>query len=483
MSQPVSTNNKFRWLRYTVSGLLAIQSAIALTVTSELFFTSPQFGQVRAAQAQTNRSGSAEKVYEQANAAIVFVETEQGTGSGIIVESDGLIVTNAHVVEDAKNITVQLQNGQRLTAEVVSLGSSRCLDLALLRVKGRNNLSKVNFAPMDSVRRGQQAFAIGYPRGVIPSAITQGIVSNLYSQEGFIQTDVALNPGNSGGALLNDRAELIGINTRKFDSDSNNMNLAISSDKVQAFVQAFRQKLPFTIGQSLIPASRAANEPLAQTLLLNGQEVTATLQAGDNLICADSSPADLYQFEAKAKQPVIIRMDSQQVDAVLILFDPDGRKIAEYGDDPNGAILYGTLPKTGTYTLVANTNKAKQTGAYRLQVITPILLRTDELGMGDACTTGGVFCRHYLLQGQPGQVINIQVSSTEFDPHLIILDANGNTIAEQSVKGESEIALKVPQDGAYRVIVSSLYSNTPGEFVLSVLASEHAPRKIASQKR
>ncbi|KAF3888611.1 trypsin-like peptidase domain-containing protein [Tolypothrix campylonemoides VB511288_2] len=140
----------------------------------------------------------------------------------------------------------------------------------MLQIRGQNRLPKLNFASLSAVRKGQQVFAIGYPRGIKPSSITQGIVSNIYTELGFIQTDANLNPGNSGGALLNSRGELLGINTRKVDTDTNGMNLAISSEKIQAFILAYKQGLSPSIGQFLIPATKQKNNQLAQKLALNG---------------------------------------------------------------------------------------------------------------------------------------------------------------------------------------------------------------------
>lgn len=196
ISFPHIQPQRSRWLRLAISSCVMVQSAIAIATVSEIALPLSGLQSMQVAQAQTSRD--AEKVYEKASPAIVFVQTDRGTGSGIILESNGLIVTNAHVIRDAKSVRVQLQNGEWLTAEVVSAGDARCLDLAMLRVKGRSNLPTVKLAEMSSVRRGQLVFAIGYPRGITPSSITQGIVSNLFSEEGLIMTDAALNHGNSG---------------------------------------------------------------------------------------------------------------------------------------------------------------------------------------------------------------------------------------------------------------------------------------------
>jgi len=143
------------------------------------------------------------------------------SGSGVILSDDGYIVTNHHVIEDATNIEVVMNNNQRYYAKVV--GKDPNTDLALLKVKGKN-LPFVRYGNSDSVYPGEWVLAIGNPFD-LNSTVTAGIVSakarnigvlrfqNSYQIESFIQTDAAVNPGNSGGALINLKGELIGINT------------------------------------------------------------------------------------------------------------------------------------------------------------------------------------------------------------------------------------------------------------------------------
>lgn len=143
------------------------------------------------------------------------------SGSGVIISDDGYIVTNNHVIEDATNIEVVMNNNQRYYAKLV--GTDANTDLALLKIKA-SNLPFVPYGNSDNVQPGEWVLAIGNPFD-LNSTVTAGIVSakarnigilqertNL-SVEAFIQTDAAVNPGNSGGALVNLAGELIGINT------------------------------------------------------------------------------------------------------------------------------------------------------------------------------------------------------------------------------------------------------------------------------
>ncbi len=139
-----------------------------------------------------------------------------GTGSGVIISEDGYIVTNNHVVKDATEIEITLNNKKSYTAKLI--GTDSKMDIALLKINANEKLPYTAFANSDSVRIGEWVLAVGNPYN-LTSTVTAGIISakarNLDTSgiQSFIQTDAAVNPGNSGGALVNTRGELIGINT------------------------------------------------------------------------------------------------------------------------------------------------------------------------------------------------------------------------------------------------------------------------------
>ena len=143
----------------------------------------------------------------------------QGSGSGVIISEDGYIVTNNHVVDKAKEVKVSLNDGREFTAEVI--GTDPTTDLAVLKIDAKR-LPALPFGNSDEVKLGEWALAVGNPFN-LTSTVTAGIISakgrsiniidNQSAIEAFIQTDAAVNPGNSGGALINTSGELIGINT------------------------------------------------------------------------------------------------------------------------------------------------------------------------------------------------------------------------------------------------------------------------------
>jgi Do/DeqQ family serine protease len=143
---------------------------------------------------------------------------ERGTGSGFIINKEGDIITNAHVVSGADKVTVILKDGRQIEGKVI--GSDELTDIAVVQVKS-DNLPTVSIGSSQNLQPGDWAIAIGNPLG-LDNTVTAGIISAIGRKSGqigvdkrvsFIQTDAAINPGNSGGPLLNQNGEVIGVNT------------------------------------------------------------------------------------------------------------------------------------------------------------------------------------------------------------------------------------------------------------------------------
>lgn len=153
-----------------------------------------------------------------------FAVPSRGVGSGVVVTSSGLILTNNHVVDGARKLTVTTADGQTLSATVVDTDSAH--DMAVIRASG-GTLVAATLGDSSAIKVGETVMAIGSPLGEFTETVTRGIISALdrsitvgdqqtgRSEDlaGLIQTDAAINPGNSGGALINDKGEVIGMNT------------------------------------------------------------------------------------------------------------------------------------------------------------------------------------------------------------------------------------------------------------------------------
>lgn len=170
------------------------------------------------------------------------------TGSGVVISPDGYIATNHHVIADGEEINVLLEDGRELQAKLI--GSDKSTDLALLKVEGKN-LPYLSFGNSDSLMVGEWVLAIGNPFRLY-STVTAGIVSaksrniNILDDggiESFIQTDAAVNPGNSGGALVNARGQLMGINTAimTFSGQYEGFSFAIPSNLAKKVLEDIRK--------------------------------------------------------------------------------------------------------------------------------------------------------------------------------------------------------------------------------------------------
>ena len=168
-------------------------------------------------------------VYEQINPAIVSIDTQikygLSCGTGCVVSNDGIILTSSHVIEDGKDITVTIYNGKTYKAEVLKK-MGRNNDLALLKIKTEKPMQTVKLGDSELIKVGQKVLAIGNPFG-FNGTLTQGIISRIDYSKNKIQTDAAINPGSSGGPLLNTNGEVIGINQSIYNPDNNISNIGI----------------------------------------------------------------------------------------------------------------------------------------------------------------------------------------------------------------------------------------------------------------
>ncbi len=148
--------------------------------------------------------------------AVVTIENPDGFGSGFIISKDGYILTNHHVIKGAKEILVKIGSDKKISAEVVKINSD--FDLALLKIK-QDNLSCITFENVSTLEAGDEVWAIGTPLDrKLGQTVTKGIISGFRMWNGvhFIQSDVSINSGNSGGPLINEKGEVIGIATLKY---------------------------------------------------------------------------------------------------------------------------------------------------------------------------------------------------------------------------------------------------------------------------
>jgi serine protease Do len=219
-----------------------------------------------------------------------------GAGTGFIIDEQGYIITNEHVVHDADEVTVKLADERQFPADVV--GRDPKLDLALLKIKGSGKFPAVRLGGSQNLRIGEHVLAVGNPFG-LGHTVTLGIVSaksrfiGATSYDDFIQTDAAINPGNSGGPLFNWRGEVVGIATA-IRPGANNIGFAIPVDALKDVLPQLRDKGHVVRGKLGLVFQPISND-LATALKMSTPKgaLVASVESGGSAARAGLKPGDV----------------------------------------------------------------------------------------------------------------------------------------------------------------------------------------------
>ena len=274
-------------------------------------------------------------------------ERPRGVGSGFILTSDGYVMTNAHVVEDASEVMVTLTDKREFKAKII--GSDKRTDVAVVKIEA-TGLPSVKVGDVSKLRVGEWVMAIGSPFG-LDNTVTAGIVSAKQRDTGdylpFIQTDVAINPGNSGGPLLNMRGEVVGINSQIYSRSGGFMGISFSipideairvSDQLRATGRVSRGRIGVQIDRVTKDVAEAIGMAKPEGALVRGVEVgspgeKAGIEAGDVITRFDGTaidkPSDLPRLVGNTKPgtkstvTVFRRGKSRDVSVIVGAIDPD----------------------------------------------------------------------------------------------------------------------------------------------------------------
>ncbi|MBB6121084.1 S1C family serine protease [Nocardiopsis algeriensis] len=277
-------------------------------------------------QTGTPTEGEVGEVADTVLPSVVSIQTASGGGSGVIISSDGQILTNAHVVNtgDTGPLQVMFNDGSTATAEVV--GSDPVSDVAVIQAQDRHGLQAATLGDSDQVGVGADVVAIGSPLG-LSGTVTSGIVSALdrpvntgATESGggqtstvinAIQTDAAINPGNSGGPLVNMSGEVIGINTAiagiSEDSGSVGLGFAIPINQARPIAEQLIEdgSASYPAIEATIAADRTGGTVIVE-VGAGGAAAEAGLEAGDVIVSIDSSPVtspDQLIAEIRSRRP------------------------------------------------------------------------------------------------------------------------------------------------------------------------------------
>jgi serine protease Do len=242
-------------------------------------------------------------------------QRQRSLGSGFIIDSDGSILTNNHVVENASKIVVKLDDNQEYEAKIV--GRDQKTDIAVIRINAKTALTAANFGDSDALEVGEWVVAIGNPFG-LDSTVTSGIVSAKGRHIGqgpydnFIQTDASINPGNSGGPLLNLRGEVIGINTAIFSRTGGNIGIGFA--------------IPINLVKELLPQLRGKGKVVRGYLGVLIQKVTPDIAESLGMEKSQGALVANVSKDGPAEKAGV------KVGDVIVEFD--GKEVKDSGDLP-----------------------------------------------------------------------------------------------------------------------------------------------------
>ena len=312
----------------------------------------------------------------------VVVGRQRSVGSGFVIDADGYIMTNAHVVNDAQRVQIMLppENADGSVASALSgkvnlvnariVGVASELDLALLKIEGQK-LSALPLATYSEIRQGETVFAFGSPIG-LRNSLTHGLISAVARQVNpdspliYVQTDAPINPGNSGGPLVNIRGEVVGINTFILSQSGGNEGLgfAIPSATVRTVFRQLKQygmlrKQEIGVSWQTITPEMAVSLKLARNYGVivsdvwpSGPAAAAGMKVGDILVSMDGIPADnlptvVYNFRLRdSSENVQLKVlrdaadvsvavtpveDRSELDAVSAMADPEKNLVPRLG--------------------------------------------------------------------------------------------------------------------------------------------------------
>jgi serine protease Do len=362
--------NKYRFVRIGLAALVvaAIGMAGALhadtgpAATSKGIATVRELGEVFAKVAHDAAPAvvsigveqAAPAVYSPFGGMLQQQPPRRGQGSGFVVDSGGVILTNHHVIRDAKHIVVRFKDGRELDAKVV--GSDAASDLAVLRVDAKD-LPTLQLADSDAVHVGSWVLAIGNPFG-LGETVTAGIVSatgrnqvGIAAHENFIQTDAAINPGNSGGPLLDVEGRVVGINSAIYSRSGGNMGIGFAipanlvrnvKDQILSHGSVQRGFL----GVVVQPVDQAMAESfgrdhsggaLVAEVSPGSPADVAGLKAGDIVVSVDGravdNPGGLRNLVALrhpgARVPLTVFRDGERLELTVIIGSRNGAAVDE----------------------------------------------------------------------------------------------------------------------------------------------------------
>jgi serine protease Do len=372
---------------YRILKLITLIVSLAAPLAGIFIPPSSKMDLFSPALAQTTPEPTITKLYQQSSPAVITIKNGSGHGSGFLVSSDGLIITNAHVVANGPRIvTIVFPDGRKVAADLLGF-SKDGMDLAALKIYQQPKLSFLALAQPNTIQVGQSIFVIGTPFNEdYQNTLSKGIISRIDRAKGIFQHDANTNPGNSGGPVLNTQGQIVGVHfgsnalSKVYDPlgqvigrTKSGINFAISLDRLQTFLKSVRQG---NLSANPTVFSRQQQNPIAAINLRN-QTLQGNFTKGSARL-SNGAFYHGYQFKGQVGQTVVFEMNSTDFDPTLTLgqikTSPEGTELVQIANNSDrgandfNARIKTQLPAEGQYLILANPAQPGEVGHYTLKV-------------------------------------------------------------------------------------------------------------------
>jgi len=403
----------------------------------------------------------------------LVIGRQRSIGSGAIIDPDGYIITNAHVVAGAKHIQVVLHRdttadgpvrslallaGQTVDARVI--GTASDIDLALLKVEV-GGLSALSFANYDSIRQGELVFAFGSPEG-LRNSVTMGVVSSVARQPDpdsptiYIQTDAPINPGNSGGPLVNVDGELVGLNTFILTESGGSQGLGFA--------------IPSAVVASAYPQLRKYGHLHRGLIGFNMQAITPTLAAAlglsrtSGVVVSDVLPDSAAESAGLGIKDVVATVNGKPVDSVPMLSLELSRYAA--GDAVALGLLRGTETVTVNITVrerphaldaLAELADPEKSAIPKLGIIGVDLSETTAALLPGLRMSSGVFVAARIQVSSGNEVPLVAGDVIHSVNAYAVRSVDGLRVLVDDAKPNSELVLQIERNGQLQFVTCQIY--------------------------
>lgn len=411
--------------------------------------------------------------------AMVFLEFPSGTGSGLLVDEEGLILTAAHVVpQGLESARVTFANGETAVAEFVSYDPTG-KDLAALRIESPGSRRPLVLADPDDLRPGRRVFSVGYPYPLYPALVGSGMVGGHRATHGILVHDAPVSSGSSGGPLVLEDGRVIGVVTSQLldntetSTYASGFNTAIDLAAIQEFLEALHRGERESLRTGHVEYLRMPLDTLPLAHTEEGELGPDSDRLPDRLEYAKG-----YRITLEEGQLYQISLASQDFDAYLLLYNSAASLVSE-NDDAHPATTDSEInyiaPVTGHYVVVATTFDRGEQGRFQIRAdpmeLDIELERAFQFNRDSPQTGRGHYYMDIWVEGRDAFMV-VSMRSSQVDSYLEVYNEEGDLLESNddwhADTLDALLQLRTQEGRSYRVRASTYDINETGPYLLSV---------------